>query len=120
MKKMEEKGKPSWLKRDTAEIEALVVKFAKQGLSSEKIGLMIRDMYGIPKSNLFSGDITKILKKAGINQEVQDLSNLKKRAEQLEKHLAANKQDKVAKRSLHITKDKITNLSKYHNKGILN
>lgn len=119
MKKMEENGKPAWLKRDAAEIEALVIKFAKQGLSSEKIGLMMRDMYGVPKSKLLGKDITEILKKAGINQETQDLSNLKKRAEQLEKHLASNKQDQVAKRSLHITKDKITNLSKYYNKGIL-
>lgn len=119
MKKMEENEKPAWLKRDAAEIEALVIKFAKKGLSSEKIGLMMRDMYGVPKAKLVGEDITKILKKAGINQEAQDLSNLKKRADQLEKHLATNKQDQVAKRSLHITKDKITNLSKYYNKGIL-
>ncbi len=119
MKKMEQNEKPAWLKRDASEIEALVIKLAKQGLSSEKIGLMMRDTYGVPKAKLFGKDITEILKKAGINQEAQDLSNLKKRAEQLEKHLVSNKQDKVAKRSLHITKDKIINLSKYYNKGIL-
>ena len=48
----ENKGKPTWLKQDIKEVEAIIVKLAKQGLAPGRIGLVLRDGYGIPKSKL--------------------------------------------------------------------
>lgn len=119
MQKIENKEKPLWLKTDCAEVEALTVKLAKQGLSAEKIGTMLRDSYGIPKVKIFSLKISRIIKKANITQEPQDLSNLKRKGDKLKKHRETNKQDKVAKRSFQITQEKINKLLKVYNDGIL-
>lgn len=119
MQKIEDKEKPLWLKTDYAEIEALTIKLAKQGLSSEKIGIILRDSYGIPKVKIFSSKISRIIKKAGITQEPQDLSNLKRKVDKLKKHAEINRQDKVAKRSFQITQEKINKLLKRYNIGIL-
>lgn len=120
MQKIEDKKKPLWLKRDYAEVEELVIKLAKQGLTSEKIGLVLRDIYGVPTVGVFNTKISSILKKANLNQEPQDIKNLKEKAEQLNKHMSKNSQDKVAKRSSHITQDKIKKSLKYYKKkGVL-
>ncbi|MCJ7760663.1 30S ribosomal protein S15, partial [Candidatus Bathyarchaeota archaeon] len=42
------KKSPSWCKYREEEVEALVVKLAKQGNSPSMIGLILRDNYGIP------------------------------------------------------------------------
>ena len=47
---------PSWVSYNGSEVEALVVKLSKQGLSTSKIGLVLRDSYGVP-------DVEKITKK---------------------------------------------------------
>lgn len=105
---------PLWLKRSKEEVESLVVKLAQQGISSEKIGLILRDTYGIPTTKIISGRVTEILAKHNIRQESADLSNLKKKAEKLKSHMEKNKQDKVAKRGFQITQAKITTVEKYH------
>ena len=114
MKKIEEKENPLWLKRSKEEVESLVVKFAQQGISSEKIGLILRDTYGIPTAKIIAGKITEILAKHNIQQENADLSNLKKKAEKLKSHMEKNKQDKVAKRGFQITRAKIITVEKYY------
>ena len=61
-KKPLRKNKPIWVKYKPKEIEELVVQFAKNGHQSSKIGLMLRDSYGIPNVRLVSGKkISKIL-----------------------------------------------------------
>ncbi|MFH1248791.1 MAG: 30S ribosomal protein S15 [archaeon] len=116
MQKMKENEKPSWLKREYSEVEELIIKLAKQGLSSEKIGMALRDSYGVPKVKLYGVKIGDVLKKAGIGQKPQDLANLEKKGENLGKHINTNKQDKTAKRSLQITKAKIIKTVKYNQK----
>lgn len=115
MKKTENK-KPLWLKRSKEEVESLVVKLSQQGMSSEKIGLVLRDTYGVPSTKIIAGKVTDILARHGIKQEHPDLENLKKKAEKLRLHLEKNKQDKVAKRGLQITLVKIAKLGKYYNR----
>ncbi|MBS3090718.1 30S ribosomal protein S15 [Candidatus Pacearchaeota archaeon] len=105
---------PLWLKRSKEEVESLVVKFAQEGISSEKIGLILRDTYGIPTTKIIAGKITEILAKHNIKQESADLLNLKKKAEKLKSHMEKNKQDKVAKRGFQITHAKITTVEKYY------
>lgn len=118
MKKIEEKEKPLWLKRTKEEVESIVLKLAQQGLTAERIGLILRDTYGVPSTKLVAGKIKKILEKHNIKQEPSDLMHLRKRAEKLKLHLDKNKQDKVAKRGLQLTKARIIKLEKYYKKRL--
>ena len=114
------KEKPIWLKNTEEEVKAIILKMANQGLTSDKIGLQLRDSYGIPPSAILTKKIKKILKEKGINEKPQDIENLVKRAKELKKHLQKNKKDIVAKRWLQLTESKILKLEKYYKKrGIL-
>ncbi|MFH0831914.1 MAG: 30S ribosomal protein S15 [archaeon] len=116
--KTENIEKPLWLKRSAEEVESLVLKFAKQDISSEKIGLILRDTYGIPTTKIISGKITKILARHNVEQVSPELDNLKKSAEKLKLHIEKNKQDKVAKRGLQMTQAKLIKLDKYYKRKI--
>ncbi|KAG2474249.1 MAG: hypothetical protein NPMRth3_4840001, partial [Nitrosopumilales archaeon] len=39
---------PSWISQDSKQIEELVVKYAKDGLTSSQIGIKLRDQHAIP------------------------------------------------------------------------
>lgn len=104
--------KPAWLKFSDKEIEAIILKLAKQGFTSEKIGLILRDQYGIPKAKLFGNRIGKVLKEHNLYTDT-DMKNLEKKKQTIEKHLEKNKQDKRAKRALTITTARISKHKKY-------
>ena len=71
--------KPLWLERSEDEVESLIIKLSKEGMQSEKIGLVLRDTYGIPSSKLLVGKIKRVLSSKGITQEPADLLNLEKK-----------------------------------------
>ncbi|MFA5857080.1 MAG: 30S ribosomal protein S15 [Candidatus Pacearchaeota archaeon] len=95
--------KPVWLKYTKEEVEAIIVKLANKGLTSEKIGLVLRDQYGIPKVKLYNIKIKKILEEKGKFEE-PTTKNLKTHLDKIIKHYSRNKGDKKAERSLIITK----------------
>lgn len=112
--------KPSWFKKSKEEIEALIIELAKQGLPTAKIGLVLRDSHGVPSAKLSGKKILAILSEHGIKKDPESISDLIKKANQIEKHLTKNKQDKVARRGLLITKAKISKLAAYYKKkGLL-
>jgi len=106
------KEKPVWLKSTDKEAEAIVLKLAKQGLNSEKIGLVLRDSYGIPRAKLLGKRIGQILKENNLYKDAA-LEALEKRQKLIEKHLEKNKQDKKSKRALAIINAKISKVKKY-------
>ena len=61
-KKTSKIEKPVWLKYTKEEVKAIVLKLADKGLTAEKIGLTLRDQYGIPKAKIYNLKISKILK----------------------------------------------------------
>ena len=93
------KEKPAWLKTSQEEMEKIVVNLAKQGLTAEKIGLVLRDTYGIPTTRVYGKRLTQILKEQGIKAKA-DLENTEEKVEKLKKHLEKNKQDKKSKYAL--------------------
>ena len=107
--------KPVWLKTDKKEIEAIIVKLAKKGLTSEKIGLILRDQYGIPKAKITGDKISTILKDNNLYKD-SNIYNLEKKEEELKKHIEKNNQDKKSKRALTIINARIRKLKKYNNK----
>jgi len=116
------KRPPVWCKYEPEEVEALVVNLAKEEISPSKIGVILRDQYGVPLVYHITGKhITQILREAELSQPIpEDLSNLIKKATGLRMHLARNTGDLINKRSLAITESKLRRLAKYYtNKHIL-
>jgi ribosomal protein S15P/S13E len=106
--------KPVWLKYTEAEVKEIILKLAEKNpeSTSEKIGLVLRDNYGIPSTKLYNFNISDVLKEAG-KYKSPDLENLKNKTAKLEKHLLKNKQDQRSKRSMIITKAKLKTVGDY-------
>ncbi len=110
--------KPVWLKYSEKEVSEIIANLANKGYSSEKIGLILRDSYGIPKTKIYGFKISKVLKENNI-YESPDKKNLKEKVNKLEDHFKKNKQDKKAKRALIINKAKQKKIKEYQEKKIL-
>ena len=107
--------KPVWLKYTDKEVKAIILKLAEKGLTTEKIGLTLRDQYGIPKTKIYGIKIGEVLREKGKFQE-PTLINLEKRKEKVENHYKKNKQDKKAERSLTIIKARLKKTNEYLNR----
>jgi small subunit ribosomal protein S15 len=112
-KKSNKTEKPVWLKYTEEEVRAIVLKLADKGLTAEKIGLVLRDQYGIPKVKIYNLKISKILKEKF--QEPTDL-NLKNKLQKIISHYKKHEQDKRAELSLIITKAKLKKREDYSKK----
>jgi small subunit ribosomal protein S15 len=113
---------PSWCKYQPEEVEALVVKLAKEGNPPSRIGAILRDQYAIPLVKPITGKtITQILKEAELAPPIpEDLGELLKKAERLAVHLERNKKDLHNKRALQLIEAKIHKLSRYYKReGVL-
>jgi small subunit ribosomal protein S15 len=116
------KRPPSWCKYQPEEVEALVIKLAKEGNPPSRIGTILRDQYAIPLVKPITGKtITEILKDAGLASTIpEDLGNLLKKAARLAVHLEKNRKDLHNKRALQLIEAKIYKLSRYYKReGVL-
>lgn len=116
------KRAPSWCKYQPEEVEALVVKLAKEGNTPSRIGTILRDQHSIPLVKPITGKtIVKMLKEAELAPAIpEDLGSLLKKAESLGVHLEKNNRDLNNKRSLQILEAKIHKLSRYYKRiGLL-
>jgi len=110
--------KPDWVKQTTEEIEALIVKYAKEGMTSSQIGIKLRDQHAIPlvKPILKKG-IKEILIKNKLNPEIpDDLNNIVMKAVNLQKHLKENRSDNRNTRALELVEAKVHRLSTHYKK----
>ena len=107
---------PEWFTRSPEEVEDLIVKLAREGVTQSMIGIILRDQYGVPLVKLVTGlTITQILVERDLKPKLpEDLTNMIKRAVNLRRHLEDNKKDFHSKRGLHLTESKIYRLSKYY------
>ena len=114
--------KPGWIEYSNEEIEELILKLRKEGNSTSKIGIILRDQYGIPDVKLITGmKITKILENHGQKLEYpEDLMNLIKKAVNIRDHLNENPKDLHTKRGLQIIESNIRRLVRYYTReGVL-
>jgi len=109
----------TWMKYKPKEVELLVVKLAKEGHAASKIGLILRDTYGIPDVKAITKiNISDILEKKKLLPKLpENLTALLKRVVAQQKHLETNKKDVVAKRGLQLTESKIRRLVVYYKKA---
>jgi len=107
---------PRWMKYNKDEVEKLVLKLAKEGNSTAKIGLILRDQFGIPSiKTVTKKTISQIMKEDQIYPKYpEDLFNLLKQVVNLRDHLEKNKTDYTSKRGLELLESKIRRLGKYY------
>lgn len=110
------KRPPLWLTYGGDEVEAIIIKLAREGNSPSRIGELLRDQYGIPLTKPVLGiGISNVLKRADMELEMpEDLSNLIDKATRIRRHLSKNRSDQDNKSSLEIIESRIRRLSKYY------
>lgn len=116
------KRPPSWCKYTPEEVVALIVKLAREGNPPSRIGVILRDQYGIPLVKPIVGKgILEILKENNLAPRIsEDLENLIKRATRIAMHLQRNKKDRHNKRALQLVESRIRRLAEYYKKrGVL-
>ncbi len=107
---------PSWVTLSPKEIEELVVKYTKEGLTPSQIGNKLRDQHAIPLIKpITKKSIGEILEENDLKAEMpEDLENIVKRAVGLQKHLKVNRGDNRNVRSLELIEAKVHRLSVYY------
>ena len=112
-------ARPEWIAYSDEEIEEFIVKFKREGNSASKIGVILRDQYGIPSVKEVTGKkITEILKEHDQADEYpEDLMNLFKRAVNIRDHLAENPKDLHSRRGLVVIESRIRRLGRYYSKS---
>ena len=107
---------PSWITLSPKEIEELIVKYSKEGLTPSQIGLKLRDQHSIPLVKpITKKSVGEILKENDLQAEMpEDLDNIVRKAVGLQKHLKTNKGDNRNVRSLELIEAKVHRLSVYY------
>ena len=103
-------------------MEALVIKLAREGNPQSKIGVILRDQYGIPLVKTVTGKgVSDILKENNLSPSVpEDLDAMVRKAAQLRAHLDRNRSDAYNRRAVQVIESKIRSLANYYkDKGIL-
>ncbi len=113
---------PEWSDISKGELEKTIMKLHESGLPSSRIGLTLRDQYGVPSVKLALGkNLSHFLQENKALPDVpEDLSNLMRKALHIRRHIKANDKDVHNKRALQLTENKIRRLVKYyHDSGRL-
>ena len=114
--------KPEWIKMESKEIEEIIIKYAKDGMTSSMIGIKLRDQHAIPLVKpIINKSVSQVLKENDLTPEIpEDLNNIVLKAVNLQKHLKDNKSDSRNVRSLELIEAKVHRLSThYKKKGII-
>lgn len=115
-------GIQPWVRYAPDEITKIIVKLQKEGFGSSKIGLLLRDQYGVPSVKLLTGkSLNTLLEENGsAPQYPEDLFNLMGKAVRIRKHLISRAKDEHSLHGLHNTEMKILRLVKYYKRtGVL-
>ncbi|RLE38734.1 30S ribosomal protein S15 [Candidatus Woesearchaeota archaeon] len=112
-------SKASWVRYKPKEMEIIIQRLGKEGKSAAQIGLIMRDVYGIPDIKKLTGKrISKILSDKGLLPELpDDLLALIRKSVKIRKHLEANHKDQPSIRGLTLTESKIFRLVKYYKRS---
>jgi small subunit ribosomal protein S13e len=113
------KTPPSWLKTTASEVEDLICKFSKKGLTPSQIGVLLRDNHGVAQVGTVTGSkVLRILKGHGLAPEIpEDLYHLIKKAVSVRKHLERNRKDKDSKFRLILIESRIHRLARYYKRA---
>ena len=98
------------------EAEALVVKYAKEGVAPSMIGNLLRDVHGVPLVRQLTGKrLSAILRENNVYPEIpEDLASLIERARRMHIHLSTHRSDRYNRHRLQLIEAKIHRLAKYY------
>jgi small subunit ribosomal protein S15 len=107
---------PEWAKLKGKDAEEKLLDLIRQGYTMSHAGIILRDIYGVPKIKFVTGKkMLKILKQYNLEPKIpEDLMALMKRAVRLNKHLQKNPKDLSNMRGLKLVESKINRLIKYY------
>jgi small subunit ribosomal protein S15 len=108
---------PEWVPLSKDEIVEMVVKLGKDGLTSSRIGLALRDQHAVPSVKLATGKtVLEIMKENGLSPKLpEDLMALMRKAINLNLHVQnGNRGDIANRRGLQLVESKIRRLVKYY------
>ena len=110
--------KPDWFKQTNEEIEGLIIKYAKEGMTTSQIGMKLRDQHAIPLVKpIINKGIKEVLIENKLNSEIpEDLNNIVMKAVNLQKHLKENRSDNRNTRALELVEAKVHRLSTHSKK----
>jgi small subunit ribosomal protein S15 len=110
--------KPDWVKQSNEEIEGLIIKYAKEGMTTSQIGMKLRDQHAIPLVKpIINKRIKEVLIENKLNPEIpEDLNNIVMKAVNLQKHLKENRSDNRNTRALELVEAKVHRLSTHYKK----
>ena len=108
--------KPSWITQTPKEIEEIITKYGKEGLTPSQIGIKLRDQYAIPLAKpIINKGITQVLDENNLKSDLpEDLANIVNKSVGLQKHLKTNKSDRKNVRSLELIEAKVHRLQVYY------
>ena len=107
---------PTWLKHNADDITKMICTYATKGTPPSKIGILLRDQSGVGQVRFVTGQkILRILRTHGMAPSIpEDLYCLIKKAQNVRKHLEANRRDKDAKFRLLLIEARIHRLARYY------
>ncbi len=94
-----ERQKPWFGGMKAAALEELVVTLAKKGESLSRIGMILRDQYGVPRARLLGKRISQILRGHGMSYQTEQMI-VEQRVARLRSHIGKHRHDHVAPRAL--------------------
>jgi len=107
---------PAWSDMTKDELKKTVTKLHDTGMAPAKIGLTLRDSYGVPSAKMVLGEnLTRFMRSNGMGSEIpEDLTNLMRKALHIRRHVKANDKDVHNKRALQLTESKVRRLVRYY------
>lgn len=113
---------PEWTSLKKAEMEEIILKMAREGVPPAKIGLALRDQYGVANVRAQLGMTLRafLVKEKAAGEYPEDLINLIKKAVRMAGHIKSEKKDVHNIVKLGHVESKIHRLVKYYSsKGML-
>ena len=108
------RSSPSWLKITSQEVNDIIAKMAKKGLTPSQIGVLLRDNHGVAQvSSVTNSKILRILKGQGLAHPPEDLYCLIKKAVSV-RNMERNRKDMDSKFRLILIESRIHRLARYY------
>ena len=103
--------KPLWVKMKEPELKKVIAALSLKN-SPSKIGMILRDQYGIPTTRVFGKKLKEYLTELDIHVN-EDLENAEKKVINLKEHLKDNITDRSAKHKLQKAQSRLNITQKY-------
>lgn len=115
-KRPKSKDVPEWTGMKAPEIKEAILKMAREGIPPSRIGLTLRDQYGVPniRASLGMGVKEFLVKEKAVPEYPEDLLNLIRKAVRMSGHMKGSKKDVHNKVKLGHVESKIHRLVKYY------